>query len=168
MTSVSDLDAVAVSGRELAAWLALTDRRVRQLAEAGVLRRARKGLYPLKASVSAYLAWTERPRDAVDLHEAKRRKAAAEAELLELELARQRGGLIQLEDLMAALAPLITSVRDRIRETPANALVRVPGFTKPMALAFRKLLDEALHEIADGKLRAPLEQAASRTREGKR
>jgi phage terminase Nu1 subunit (DNA packaging protein) len=73
---------------------------------------------------------------------------AARAELTELELAQRRGELLRRPDVEETWSSKITAAKGRMRAIPKRLAVLVPGFTRTMATATLKLIDEALHELA--------------------
>jgi phage terminase Nu1 subunit (DNA packaging protein) len=73
---------------------------------------------------------------------------AARAELTELEVAQRRGELVRRQDVIGLWSRQITACKARIRSMPKRLVVMVPGFTRAMATAALKLIDEALHELA--------------------
>lgn len=114
-----------VSSGQLARILGLTPRRVNQLAEAGVFPRLPRGKYDLAQCVQAYIATVSNPRDGVDLAEAKRRKTAAEAELLELRLATERRELVTVDAVADIVAREYSTVRSRLLAMPSKLAVIV-------------------------------------------
>src|SRR5437868_1075465 len=107
------LSKITVTGAELAEVLALTDRRIRDLAADGTLR-ATNGNFPLVLSVQRYVkrlrSRTEKPTIAA----ARRRKLEAEATLSELHLAEKQGHLVSVEAMAERLVPMLTAVRQYI------------------------------------------------------
>lgn len=115
-----DVTKTTVTARELGAVLGLTDRRVRQLAEGGAFPREGRGRYLLAACVQAYVALVAIARDGLDIAEARRRKVAAEADLLELELASERQETVRVEDVGNLVAQEYATVRARFLVLPSK------------------------------------------------
>jgi len=107
-----------VSGRALGWLLSLTDRRIRQLADQGVLTKAGRGKYLLKESVEAYFGGKLKAetdaRKAEDPLEAERvrrmRRENDEAERL----------LMPVEDAVAAFDTIIGSLVSDLASVPAR------------------------------------------------
>ena len=89
--------------------LDLTERRVCQLVTDGILpKNSERGRYELIPTVTAYIHWLRdrslygeakaKSGNVVSLDEARRRKLIAEAELAELELQKERGEVVNIEE----------------------------------------------------------------------
>ena len=89
--------------------LDLTERRVRQLVTDGILpKNSERGRYELIPTVKGYIHWLRdrslygeakaKSGNVVSLDEARRRKLIAEAELAELELQKERGEVVSIEE----------------------------------------------------------------------
>lgn len=78
----------ALSARDLATILPISERRIRQLENKGILSRDEAGLYPVAKSLQAYVAYREKlieeqaatPRVSEALQQVRRDKIAAELE----------------------------------------------------------------------------------------
>jgi phage terminase Nu1 subunit (DNA packaging protein) len=89
--------------------LDLTERRVHQLVTDGILpKNSERGRYELIPTVKGYIHWLRdrslygevkaKSGNVVSLDEARRRKLIAEAELAELELQKERGEVVSIEE----------------------------------------------------------------------
>ena len=89
--------------------LDLTERRVRQLVTDGILpKNSEPGRYELIPTVKGYIHWLRdrsfygeakaKSGNVVSLDEARRRKLIAEAELADLELQKERGEVVSIEE----------------------------------------------------------------------
>ena len=76
------------------------------------------------------------------------RKRAIEAELLELELQKRRGAVIDRDDVVSTWSEIFVVCRNHLRAIPKRLLVLVPGFTKAMAIRMLAEIDDALNELA--------------------
>lgn len=86
----------------VAQWLDISDRRVRQLRQKGVLAEARPGLYNLKDCVHRYIEYLKKdgsPEEAVDYNTERAKLARAKREKEELELDLKRREVIQAADV---------------------------------------------------------------------
>lgn len=92
-----------------------------------------------------------------DERELKRRKLAAEAAKIELELARARGELVPLKQLERALANTFAEVKTNMRAVPsrvATALIGEESETRIKAVILTEI-DQALEALSDMSLDEP-------------
>jgi phage terminase Nu1 subunit (DNA packaging protein) len=89
-----------------------------------------------------------------DLEEARARKTSAEAELAELQLAKERGQLITVEDAAKGADEVFDRVRARLIAVPGKEAHRFVGLKKlPEAVkALGEVVDVALRELSGGDL----------------
>lgn len=80
----------------------------------------------------------------VDLAEAKRRRAVAEAELAELDLAERRGDLLARDDVDAAMTGAFARVRARMLALPSAVAAAAADEAEPGRV--QALLADAVHE----------------------
>ncbi len=78
------------------------------------------------------------------------RRTKLQADLLELRLAQQRGKLVRIEDVSAAVQDEYTRVRSRLLALPAAIGMRCAGLATAEAVerAVRPLLAQALEELS--------------------
>ena len=141
---------------EIAEWLGITDRRVQQLAVDGVIPRAARGRYDLRACVCSY---TEHLRSvaaghtsadgALDLTEERARLAREQADGQALKNAQLRGELIPRDELQPALEQVLAIFRSRMRALPIRVAQAVPRLGRDAIQSLQELHDEALTELAD-------------------
>ena len=79
------------TSKAVAQWLGLTERRIRQMRDAGIIREAKPGLYDMKPTVQAYLAYLRNGTD--DLNQQRAELTRAKKEMAKLELDERRGDL---------------------------------------------------------------------------
>lgn len=97
----------ALTSPRLGDLFSMTDRRVRQLAQQGILPRDEKGRYPLRDCVLAYIAYLKsNPDESASVKELEYRKLKAEteerqakADKAQLDLDERRGELISRADM---------------------------------------------------------------------
>lgn len=77
-----------------------------------------------------------------DMEELKRRKAAAETALVELELSRERGKVIAVEDFDKLLSPMVIAYRSTLLNLPSK---------------LHQFVDEEAEKIIDSEIRLALE-----------
>lgn len=119
---------------EVAEWLGLSDRRVKELCAAGVLPKG----YDLKACVHAYCRHI-RPASgksaaggsdaAQTLDEARVRLTTAQADAREMLNAQMRGEAVLAGDLEAVVGAIVDGVRAKILALPTRAAPLVVGLT---------------------------------------
>lgn len=152
--------AETVSATELGAMLDLSARRVRELAEAGVLRRHGRGRFiadEARADYLRHLRETAAGRAAaagdggLDLVAERARLAKAQADRQELELAVRRGQLVDAQDVRQRFAQLVTAAKTKLLGLPSAAKGRIPTLTVRDVDALDDLVRQALEELADGR-----------------
>ncbi len=146
--------------KEVAAHLDLSDRTIRELLRKKVLPRQRgKGALKLDECRVAYIrhlremAAAHRSQDGKeDLVSERARLAREQADAQELKNRQLEGELIsrrRAEDLLQRLA---ISAKERLRAIPAMAPGKIPKLTKADVVKLRKMIDDALRELAASRL----------------
>jgi len=121
---IADLDAAAAAWRE--------NTRPRELAAA-----------PASAATTGYqTARATREAETASLQRLKREAA-------ELELAARRGELVPVAEVKAALAEEYAAVKSKLRAIPSRAKAEIPHLTPADVGLLKRLIDEALAELAD-------------------
>lgn len=133
--------AVLVPLATVAAWLNLTERRVQQLADEGVVIREGRGRYDLQASVSAYVSWLQQAKAAslpgggggatgdAALELEKLRRTRAQADQLELKNAEAQGKMIPVEAVTREWADVLRMVRAGVMAIPTRMGAKLPHLT---------------------------------------
>ena len=100
------------------------------------------------------VASIEKTMDQMDTEEAKRRKLSAEAALVELELAEQRGEVLRIEPILKRFGETLANVRAKMLAIPSSLAPQL-AYSEPAAA--RVLLDaavaEALRELSGFRIR---------------
>lgn len=122
-----------------------------------MIQRGRRGA-EWQLEVAAVHNWlidqklaSARGNSADDVEELRRRKLAAEAEMAELELAKSKGAVCDLEMIERNLATLFETLKANLRNVPGRVVSALVGQTDEREIK-RLLLDEielALSELAD-------------------
>ena len=73
------------TSKVVASWLGLTERRVRQLRDEGVIEEARPGLYDLRLTVSRYVAYIKNGSGKINLNDERAGLTRAKREAAEME-----------------------------------------------------------------------------------
>lgn len=140
------------TSKVVAQWLGLTDRRVRQLRDEGVLQEAAPGLYDLRSTVAAYLNYLRNGSGKVNLNEERAGLTKAKREAAEMENALRLGQLHRTEDIEAGLKTVFLNVRGRFLSLPAKlspTLVSLGGDQTAIFDTLKGAIDEALEELSD-------------------
>ena len=138
----------------VAQWLDISDRRVRQLRQKGVLEEARPGLYNLKDCVHRYIEYLKKDgsaEEAVDYNTERAKLARAKREKEELELELKRREVLQAADVEKVMVEMLLRFRQKIRNIPVKQSPALAVETDQMEifLALKRATDEALEELAD-------------------
>ncbi|NRP70188.1 hypothetical protein ILFOPFJJ_01066 [Ensifer psoraleae] len=123
-----------VTAEELAEWLGLTRRRIDELTVAGVLTRAARARYALRASILAYCAdqrskTSGRGRGDPAYTAAKTRAAEAQAEKLETANAVARRELIPAAEVEREWSTILRDVRAAMLALPSRIQQRLGHLT---------------------------------------
>lgn len=123
----------SVSAAELAEWLGVSERSVRDFAKAGTVVRAAKNAYALQPSIRAYvehLRGVASGRAATaDLADLRRREALARAERYEIANAKSRGELVPAAEFERAWTAAYKIVRNHLLAVPARVRQALPTLT---------------------------------------
>lgn len=146
---------------QLGALLDISGRRVRELAAEGVFPRA-GGRYAVVPCVHAYIAdLRARERNkpgsdpqvaaaALDGRQQRARLAKLQADRVELEILRERGRLIDADQIRHHYTKLVVEVRNRLIAVPSEAKGRIPHLTVDELEILEQLISRALEQVADG------------------
>ena len=117
--------------------------------DAGIIREARPGLYDMKPTVQAYLAYLR--NNTGDLNQQRAELTKAKKELAELELGERKGNLHRTEDVEQALTTMLMNFRTKIMSMPAKLAKTVAGMSESAEIydLLKKETDEALDELSD-------------------
>lgn len=143
---------------KIANTIGLSRRRINQLAQTRGFPRAKRGQYDLVKCVRWYIAYLRRQIDTARRGgdrrvEAENRKAEIQAELLGIKLAKERGEVINVLDVVHLLAEVLKTTQVEIRSIPkklANELAQVTGYDKPAEIEqlLEIHLNQQLNELA--------------------
>lgn len=109
------------TSKVVAQWLCLTERRVRQLRDEGVIVEARPGLYELQPTVARYITYIggagkeTLTNERMMLTRAKREAAEMENDL-------RRGEVHRTADIERGIQSMFLNIRSRFLALPAQAL----------------------------------------------
>ena len=108
------------TSKVVAQWLCLTERRVRQLRDEGVIVEARPGLYELQPTVARYITYIGGAgKETLTNERMKLTRAKREAAELENEL--RKGEVHRTEDIERGIKSMFLNIRSRFLALPANS-----------------------------------------------
>lgn len=149
-----------VSTTELACVLGITGRRIRQLAEDGVLDKQGQGKFDLCKSVKRYIDYLT--REAVDEDDAKLEKAkrqsettlkVSKAEIARLEMKELQGKMHRSEDVAAMTEDLIFTIRSMLVALPGRLAIDACTASTPAEASevIRKEVFSVMEELSNYK-----------------
>ncbi|KAB2738456.1 hypothetical protein F9K90_07160 [Brucella anthropi] len=133
---------MTLTGEELGILLNLTDRRIRQLADEGLIERAdERGQYRIHPSVSRYVTALESRRDP-DLQELNRTRA----KMAKIDLAKRDGSLISLDESLGIVDELTGLFISTLNMLPAMIVNRA-GLSQAEFVRERRRIEDILDEV---------------------
>lgn len=126
---VTNIDSITVSASVLGDMFGVTDRRIRQMAEEGIVARAAKGRYKLVDSIKNYLLTLKLAAEGVgveladgeiDLDEEKGLHERVKRHISELRLQIMKGKLHKAEDVEMVMTDMLASFKTRIMNIPSK------------------------------------------------
>jgi phage terminase Nu1 subunit (DNA packaging protein) len=148
-----------VDAQALAAWLNLSKSRVYQLVSQGMPRKLR-GRFEIEECSRWYIRFLQAalekraiPTDDGFISEQKERvrKMRADADLKELDLAKQRGELVAIADVEREMTDLVLTTKARLHSLPARLAPDLVGENSRVMVQAKleKAIDAALRELAE-------------------
>ena len=126
---VTDIDSTTVSAAVLGNIFSVTDRRIRQMAEEGIIVRAAKGRYKLVESLKNYTlalklaaegANTDDPDGEINIDEEKALHERIKRHISELKLQVMKGDLHKAEDVERVMMDMLASFKTRLMNIPSK------------------------------------------------
>lgn len=158
-TKVTDISKITVSASVLGDIFGVKDRRVRQMAEEGILERVAKGRYNLVDSLKNYIlalkvaaagAGVDDPDTDIDIDKEKALHERVKRHISELKLRTMRGELHESADVERVMSDMLAAFRTRILAIPSKTAPvledRDASYIKDRLLAE---CTEALSELKD-------------------
>ena len=134
------------------AWLGLTERRVRQLRDEGVISEKQPGLYDLQATVTKYITFLRNGSGKINLNDERAGLTRAKREAAEMENKLRMGELHRTQDIEAGLKTVFLNIRGRFLALPAKlspTLASMGGNQTAIFDELKQAIDEALEEFSD-------------------
>ena len=139
------------TSKVVAQWLCLTERRVRQLRDEGVIVEARPGLYELQPTVARYITYIGGAgKETLTNERMKLTRAKREAAELENEL--RKGEVHRTEDIERGIKSMFLNLRSRFLALPAKlspTLATRGGNQTGIFDELKQAIDEILEEMSD-------------------
>ena len=139
------------TSKVVAQWLCLTERRVRQLRDEGVIVEARPGLYELQPTVARYITYIGGAgKETLTNERMKLTRAKREAAELENEL--RKGEVHRTEDIERGIKSMFLNIRSRFLALPAKlspTLATMGGNQTGIFDELKQAIDELLEEMSD-------------------
>ena len=131
--------------------LDVTERRVRQLRDEGVIMEARPGLYELQPTVARYITYIGGAgKETLTNERMKLTRAKREAAELENEL--RKGEVHRTEDIERGIKSMFLNIRSRFLALPAKlspTLATMGGNQTGIFDELKQTIDEILEEMSD-------------------
>lgn len=156
----TDISAITVNSATLEKIIGVSDRRIRQLAEEGIIVRTAKGRYKLMESARNYIlslkvsmeaSGADLPDGKLDLEEEKAIHERVKRQISELKLQTMRGELHKALDVERVMTDMLVSVKAKLLSMPtklAPLLVARENADYIRTLINKEVL-EALNELKD-------------------
>jgi len=157
---IKNVDQVTVSSSVLADLFGLTDRRIRQLENEGIIKKIARGRYSLQENIKSYINFIKANADLkekkpsenkVDYDEEHALLEQTKRKKLELELAAMRGTMHHSEDVERVMMDMLANFKAKILSIPSKLAPNLMTF-KSDADIQEYLLEnmiEALEELSE-------------------
>lgn len=139
------------TSKVVAQWLGLTERRVRQLRDEGVIEERRPGLYDLRSTVLRYIHYL-RKGSGTNLNDERAMLTRAKREAAERENQLRQGELIEVSQIEKALSDMLLNFRSRLLCMPAKlspSLATMGGQQGKIFDLLKKSIEESMEELSD-------------------
>lgn len=156
---VTDIDSLTVSAAVLGNIFGVTDRRIRQMAEEGIIVRAAKGRYNLVDSLKNYILSlklavdsndSDNPDGELNFEEEKVLHERVKRHISEMKLQTMKGELHKADDVRHVMTDMLSSFKTRMMNIPAKVAPvledRDAGYIKERLTSE---VTEALNELKD-------------------
>jgi phage terminase Nu1 subunit (DNA packaging protein) len=143
--------ASGATAAEVADLWGCTTRHVRRLVESGIAVRAGHNRYDARLSTRNYIAHLRQQaagRGGADANAANARLKAAQAELLELKLKKQRGESLDRDDVRAVWSRIMIGTRNLVLGIPSAFHFEEPSLTPHAKAALERICRDRLEDAA--------------------
>ena len=142
------------TSKVVADFLDLSERRVRQLRDKGIISETRPGLYDLRTVIRQYINYLRKDgstEEVVDYNTERARLVRAKRENEELELSLRKREVHRSEDIEKVMSDMLIRFKSRLMAIPAKLspiLSKKTDQTEIFKL-IKSAVDEALDELSD-------------------
>lgn len=153
------------TSKVVADWLGLTERRIRQLRDEGVIEEQMPGLYDLRATTRRYISYLR----GGSLADERARLTKAKREAAEMENDLRRGTLHKTEDIETGIKTMLLNIRSRFLSLPAKlapALAAMGGDQAGIFDELKRAIDETLEELRDFRVTFAVQEDGGDEEEG--
>ena len=138
--------------------LGITSRRYRQLAEEGHVPKPEKGAVDLMPAIREYIGYLQerlRGSGSLSLTDERTRLTKIQADRKEIDLLKERGELIPVDEAMKVWGAIIMTMKTRIQTMPRKLAPIIFGCTKETEIQeiLERNSDEICSELSDPDLR---------------
>ena len=140
------------TSKAVAEWLALTERRVRQLRDEGIIQEKAPGLYDMRTTVTRYILYIRKGTGKTDLNDERAMLIRAKREAADMENDVRRGILHRTEDIEKGIKTMCLNIRSRFLTLPAKLAPRMAEMNGSQADIFDELkraIEEALEGLSN-------------------
>lgn len=137
------------TSKAVAEWLGLTERRVRQLRDEGVIQEKSPGLYDMRTTVTRYILFIRKGNSKTDLNDERAMLTKAKREAADMENKVRRGELHSAEDIEKGIKTMCLNIRSRFLTLPAKLAPTLAAMGSQAQIfdELKKAIDEALEEL---------------------
>lgn len=138
----------------VASWLDMTERNVRELAKKNIIPQYRPGLFKLKDTVHAYIAFlrdkTPNRDENLDYTTERAKMVRTKREAAELDLAERKRELHRSEDVELVMTDMLIRFRTKLMSIPAkqSPILEEKKDQKEIFKILKSAIDEALDELS--------------------
>lgn len=140
----------------IAKLLMISERRVQQLTKEGVIPKAERGRYELAPAVQGYIQFLQErslrtDTSPIDYHVEKARLTKNQADLAEVEAAKARAEVADIDAITRVWSGLCAETRVRFRNIPARVVSSLVGSTdeREIKAVLMREIDQVLDDMAD-------------------
>ena len=141
------------TSRAVAKWLGLSERRIRQLRDDGIIEERAPGLYELHQATLHYIKYL-RDGTGGSLNEERAKLTKAKREAAELENSVRRGELLETKDVEFAIKEMLLNLRAKLLALPGSLSPEIAKQSRDQAEVFDIIKDgieEALEALSEYK-----------------
>lgn len=141
-----------IKSKELARLLGLTERRIEQLTNDGVLTKLSRGIYDDATAIDAYITYKiNKASETTDLTEARAKKEDKLAQIKDIELKKLKKEVISIDALEKELSDIASTLSNRLYNLSNRIKLKVE-ISKEQEDVINEQIEETLIELKDAKI----------------